>query len=229
MSDPPSASRLSGGLGDIADAPEIAATLSAEDRRIVRISLTVLAILSAGSMTGVAFSLYLVEEAPLLLIGISPLGRHFVLVAPQVDPIAFLLIGTVRRLAFYTACYFLGRSLGPIALVWLEARARWFARWVRWIESLFQKSGIAVILTMAGPTTSTLAGIARMNLATFLSLATVSLIVKLAVLYEFADIFREPIEQLLGVIEQYRLPGTIVLISGIVVWQVFKRRSARTA
>ena len=33
-----------------------------------------------------------VNEAPLLLIALSPLGRHLVLVAPTVDPIAFLAV-----------------------------------------------------------------------------------------------------------------------------------------
>jgi hypothetical protein len=105
-------------------APEHAATLSAENRRIVRICLVALALLSTGSLIGVASSLYLVEHAPLLLIALSPLGRHFVLTAPSLDPVPFVAVGTLRRLAFYVSCFYLGRALGPVALVWIEARAR---------------------------------------------------------------------------------------------------------
>ena len=216
-----------GGPGDFARASEYAATLSAEDRRIVRISLTMLGVLGTGSLVGVAVSLYLVEGAPLLLIGLSPRGRHFVLVAPQVDLPAFLAVGTLRRLAFYGACYALGRALGPVALVWLEARSRVFARWVRWTERLFERAGHAVVLLMAGPTTCTLAGIARMNPAVVAGMATVSLVVRLVVYYEFADYFREPIEQLLALIEAGRLPGTAVLVAGIAIWQLRKRKQAR--
>lgn len=214
--------------GDGAGAPDYAATLSAEDRRIVRICLTALAVLGTGSLIGVAFSLYLVEEAPLLLIGISPLGRHFVLVAPKVDPLAYLAVGILRRLAFYLPCYFLGRSLGPVALVWLEARARRFAAWVRFTERIFARGGYLVILLGAGPTTSTLAGISRMRLPVFILLATLSLSFRLMLMYELADVFREPLERLLAWIEQYRLPGTIALIAAIATWQLFKRRRAPT-
>lgn len=214
-------------LADIARAPEVAATLGAAERRVVRICLTVLAILGTGSLVGVAFSLYLVEEAPLLLIGLSPLGRHFVLVAPLVDPVAYLAVGITRRIAFYVPCYFLGRSLGPVALVWLEARARRFAAWVRFTERIFERGGHVVILLGAGPTTSTLAGIAKMRLPVFIVLAVLSLFFRLVLMYELAEVFREPLEELLAWIEQYRLPGTIALIAAIAGWQIVKRRRAR--
>ena len=55
-----------GALGDVALAPEYAARLSAENRRIVRICLLTMAALATASFVGVAFSLYLVEAAPLL-------------------------------------------------------------------------------------------------------------------------------------------------------------------
>lgn len=205
-------------------APEHAAKLSAKDRRIVRFSLIVMGVLGAGSLCGVAFSLYLLEHAPLLLIALSPLGRHFVLVAPQVDIVPFLAIGIGRRLAFYGACYFLGRSLGPVGLVWLEERARGFARWVRWVERWFNKAAHVVIVLMAGPTTSTLAGISKMSLPIFLGLASVSLFFRLIVMYEFAEVFREPIEEFLAVLEDYQLPGTILIIGALVAWQLFKQK-----
>lgn len=207
-------------------APEHAARLSAEDRRIVRICLSVLAVLGTGSLIGVAFSLYLIEEAPLLLIGLSPLGRHFVLAAPTVDPVAFVAVGTARRLAFYVACFYLGRALGPVGLVWIEARARRFARWVRWLERLFQRAGHVVVLVGVGPTVSTLAGISGMRLLPFAGLATISLFFRLVVLYAFAEAFSGPIERVLDWIAEYRLPGTIVIIAGIAIWQYTRRRRA---
>lgn len=220
----PIASTDSTQLDDRSLAPAYAATLSAENRRIVRICLAVLALLSTGSLIGVASSLYLVEHAPLLLIGLSPLGRHFVLAAPSVDPVAFVLVGVLRRLAFYTPCYFLGRALGPIALIWIETRARWFAPWVRWLEGLFKRSGRIVMLVMAGPTISTLAGISGMRLAPYLTLATLSLCFRLVFYYEFADAFREPIAEFLALLEGYRAPGTLLLVAGILVWQLIQRR-----
>jgi membrane protein DedA with SNARE-associated domain len=186
-----------------------------------------MAVLGTASFVGVAFSLYLVETAPLLLIGLSPLARHFVLVAPSVDPLAYLAVGISRRLAFFTACYFLGRALGPVGLVWLEARARRFAGVVRWLERLFQRGGHVLVLLMVGPTTATLAGIAGMRLLPFLLLASFSLFYRLVLVYQFADFFREPIEDFLVWLEDYQLPGTLVLIAGIAAWRLLRRRAAR--
>jgi membrane protein DedA with SNARE-associated domain len=220
----PPQQRQSGALGL---APEYAATLSAEDRRIVRICAVMLGVMGAGSLFGVAFSLYLVNEQPLLLVALSPLGRHFILAAPNVDPLALLAVGTLRRLLFYTTCFYLGRSLGPVGLIWLEARAKRFARWVRWLEGLFQRAGHVVVLLFCGPTVSTLAGIARMHLAAFLVLATISLLFRIIIVIALAEWLQEPLEQMLVVIDEYRLPGTVLLIVLIAGFQLVRRSRAR--
>jgi membrane protein DedA with SNARE-associated domain len=79
---------------------------------------------------------------------------------------------------------------------------------------------------MVGPTISTLAGISRMRIAMFVALATISLVVRMVLFYAFADAFREPIAQFLESLEDYRAPGTLLLIAGILVWQLVKRRRA---
>ena len=89
------------------------ALLDSEQRKTVRLCLSVLGALGTASLIGVAFSLYLVNHYPLLLIALSPLGRHMVLVAPMVDPIAFVVVAVARRMGFYLASFHLGRTLGP--------------------------------------------------------------------------------------------------------------------
>ena len=54
--------------------------------------------LSAGSAVGLAASAYLVNHYPLLLIALSPIGRHLILVVPNVDPGAFLLVAGLQQL-----------------------------------------------------------------------------------------------------------------------------------
>jgi membrane protein DedA with SNARE-associated domain len=202
-------------------------TMSSEERRRFRFWALVLAVLGSGSMIGVAFSLYLVGNAPLLLIALSPIGRHLVLVAPIVDPVAFVVVSVVRRMLFYAASFQLGRALGPAGLPWLEARAARFARFVRWLEQIFDRHRIFVVLTMAGPTISALAGISGMNIRFYLMLAAPGLVVRMLVLLWFAEWQREPIEWLLEEIAVYRLPGTIVLIVAIVLHQWWRRSGSR--
>ncbi len=90
------------------DAGDGSAALTAHKLRVVRVCLGILAVLATGSLVGVAFSLYLVNHYPLVLIALSPLGRHLVLVAPIVAPTAFLTVAFARRMSFYLTLFYLG-------------------------------------------------------------------------------------------------------------------------
>jgi hypothetical protein len=186
-----------------AEADQATARVGPEQLAVVRRCLSTLAVLGIGSMVGVAFSLYLVNHYPLLLIALSPLGRHLVLVAPIVDPVAFVGVALVRRMAFYLTAFYLGRALGPGGITWL---------------------------TMTGPTVSALAGISGMRTAFFVPLATLGLVVRLLLVLGFAELLREPIERLLSVIDEYWIPGTAVLATGVAIHQwrrIAKARQAR--
>ena len=193
--------------------------LGAEERRVARISLTVLGVLSTGSLTGVAFSLYLVNHYPLLLVGLSPLGRHLWLVAPSVDPLAFALVVTARRLLFYLASFHLGRALGPNGIVWIEGRSVWFGRFVRWLERLFARASYAVVLFLSGPTVSALAGISGMRQRVFVTLATLCTVARIVVVIFFAEALRQYIEVVLAWIDRNWIPGTVVMVALVSIYR----------
>ena len=197
------------------------------EHALVRRALTILGILSLGSLAGAASSLYLVNHYPLVLIALSPLGRHLLLVAPIVDPVAFVVVAVLRRMVFYLACFQMGRGLGPSGVEWLEARAARFARFVRWIESVFGRAPHAVVLVMAGPTVSGLAGMTGMRTAAFVGLAATSLVIRMLFVLGFAEILREPIQWLLVRIDEYWVPGTVVLVLGALAYQWRRIRLAR--
>lgn len=210
--------------------PEITAEavpFTPEQLKRSRRALTALAVLGTGSMIGVAFSLYLLSHFPLLLIALSPLGRHLVLVAPIVDPFAFVAVGVARRLAFYHASYELGGALGSRGVEWIEQRAASFARFVRWLERIFARASKLVVLFFSGPTVSALAGISGMRLIVFLSLAVVSLTVRMLLILGFAELVREPIEAVLAWVDRYWLPGTAVTVTGVALFQWVRIRRAR--
>jgi membrane protein DedA with SNARE-associated domain len=168
-----------------------------------------------------------VNHNPLLLVALSPLGRHILLAAPVTDPAALLAVALVRRMLFYLAAFHLGRALGPSGIRWIEARAAHFGRFVRWVERLFARASHAVVLVMAGPTVSALAGISGMRLGTFLALATIGLAVRLMLVIGLAEWLREPLEGLLALIDEYWVPGTVVLASGVGLAQWRRYRAAR--
>ena len=180
-------------------------------------------------MVGFSFSLYLINHYPLLLVALSPIGRHVMLAVPKVDPLALLAVTVLRRMIFYFACYQVGRALGPSGIGWLEARAKRFGRFVRWLEALFERFSYGVVLVFAGPTVSALAGIAHMRIALFLALAGIGLTVRVLVMIEFAEWFREPIEWLLVLADEYWKPGTAVLVTGVLLYNWWRLRAARGA
>ena len=198
--------------------------LSARDRRIVRVCLLMLAALTVGTWIGVATSPYLVNNHPLVLIGISPLSRHMILVAPLVGAPMVLLVGGLRSLAFTAVAYFLGRSIGEPGLVWLEQRSENAGRFIRWLERFFQRwSYLAVFIFPLG-VMACVAGVARMRPVGFFAAATAGIAFRLSLYVWLADSIREPIMRFLEFIRIYQVPATVVLVIGIGTYQVYKRR-----
>jgi membrane protein DedA with SNARE-associated domain len=209
-----------------ARAPDAAAAwlLDPEQRRIVRICVSALATLSTASMLGVASSLYLVNHYPLLLVALSPIGRHLLLVAPTVDPIAFVAVVVARRMLFYLASFHLGRALGPAGIVWIEARAARLGRFVRWLERLFRRASHAVVFFLVGPTVSALAGASGMRPRVFASLAAPGLVVRALLVLGVAASVRHYIEAVLAWIEAHWVPGTVVMVALVAVYRWRRRR-----
>jgi membrane protein DedA with SNARE-associated domain len=216
---------VSPGRDEIPDS--IRSRLSETQMQTVRRSLTALAVLGTGSMLGGAFSLYLVNHLPLVLIALSPIGRHLMLVAPTVDPFAFTAVGVGRRLAFYLASFHLGRALGPAGVEWLEQRWAMAARFVRWLDRLFRFSPRLAVFFLPGPAMSTIAGAAGMEPRIFVPVATAGLALRMATILYFAEWLREPIESLLAWIDVYWLPGTVVIVTGIGVYHYLRWRRRR--
>ncbi len=201
--------------------------LTGENQRVARLAGITLAVLGTCSLVGVASSLWLVNHAPLLLVALSPIGRHLILAAPVSDPVWFVSIAVVRRLLFYGACFHMGRALGERGVQWLEARAGRFGRWVRWLDGIFGRWGSWVVLLAAGPTVSVLAGISGMSPWRFVALVVPSLIARMLIVVGFAEWLRAPIEALLVWIDAHWLPGTAALLLAIALHQAWRHRRAQ--
>ncbi len=193
---------------------------------MVQLCLTVLGVLGTGSLIGVAFSLYLVNHWPLLLLALSPLGRHMWLVAPTVNPAAFVVVLLLRRMAFYLASFHLGRALGPAGIEWVERRAGRFASWVRWVEQGFSRWSHPVVFLLPGPTVSGLAGVSGMRQGTFLALATPGLLIRLLAVLYFAEWIRDYIETVLSWIDEVWIPGTVVMVVAVLLYRWRRRPGA---
>ena len=212
------------------DADAIAArsaALDPEQRRTTQRCLSLLGALATASLSGVAFSLYLVGHYPLLLIALSPLGRHLVLVVPSVSLLSLIVVAGIRRMVFYLTCFRLGQALGPAGIPWIEERAARFGRFVRLIEGWFSRAPHLVVLIMTGPTGSALAGVAGMRTGTYVPLAIISVVLRLLILFGFAEWIQVYLEIALVWINEYWLPGTVVLVMGVGLYR-WRRPAATT-
>jgi len=207
------------------EAQAAAQPLTGEQLQITRICLGILGVLGMGSLLSLGLFGVITAYYPLLLVAMSPLGRWIVLVAPRVDPIALLCVVVVRRMLFYQTSFFLGRALGPPGVAWIEARAARFGRFVRFVERAFKLTPHLVILLLAGPTTSTLAGMSGMRTWLFTLLAVVSTTARVAALVLFADWVSEYVELALAWLDTYWLPTTVVSV-GLVALYRWRRRPA---
>jgi len=201
--------------------PDRAWLLDPDRRRTVRVCVTTLATLSAFSLTGVTFWFWLVNHQPLLLVAMSPIGRHLLLVAPTVDPYAFVTVVVLRRMLFYMASFHLGRALGPAGISWIEARARRFGRFVRLLERVFRRASAPIVFVFSGPTISALAGVSGMRPRTFAALAASGLVVRAITVLAVAVSVRGYIEILLAWIDEHWVPGTIAMLVlvGLYLWR----------
>jgi hypothetical protein len=202
--------------------------LTGPEQQRVRLCVGLLALLGTGSLIGVASFAFLATEYPLLLIALSPLGRHLILVAPVVDPFTFAAIGLARRTLFYLPCFGLGRTLGPNAIRWIEARAARFAGFVRWIERIFGLAPRVVVAALPGPTVSALAGISGMPLGLFLSLAAAGTLARMGLYLYFGDWLSQPIDAVRSFLFEYRVPLTAAILALYAAQRWRRARRARS-
>ena len=212
---------------DPAASPELLA-LSGEQQRQMRICLIVFGVLAVAGWAGVLGFGYLVTDAPLWLIALSPLNRHLVLVAPKVAPWAFVSVGVTRRLLTCATSFGLGRAVGKGAIAWVAHNSPRTHRIVVWLERLFDRSAYVAILLLPGSVISLLAGISGMRLPVFLLVASAGLVLRMLVILKLGQWLLEPIEWLLDQIAQHRLELTLAIVALVVLYQWRSRSQSRS-
>lgn len=200
------------------------AGLSPRDRMIVRGCLAALGALSVGTWIGVGSSPYLVNNYPLLLVGISPISRHFILVASLVATPLLLLVGGLRSLAFTTFSYFLGRSLGEPGLVWLEQRSKRAGRFIRWLERFFLRWSYFAVFVFPLGAMAFVAGVARMRPLGFFAVAIPGIAFRLTLYVLLGESMREPILNFLAFLRTHQLPLTIACALSMAMYQLYKHK-----
>lgn len=181
-----------------------------------RLRAAILALLSTvtfASLLGTALGPYLLIKSPLALVALSPAAHHVALAAATVDPVLLVVVATLRRVLTGLAAYGLGYLYGRSALAWLEQRHARLARLVRWVERLFARFGVWLLVVAPAPTLAVLAGAARSKLPGFLLALAVGHAWWNTVTQLLGDAFARTTDLLTAFIGEYLVESTLVCVA----------------
>lgn len=181
---------------------------------LVLITAPIIVLLIASNLGNALFP-SLVTNHPLLLIALNPSNRNFIFVAGRVDPFSYYLVGTVRLLAPDPFFFLLGRWYGEAAILWMERRTPTYGQLMRTLERWFAKARWPLVTTIPNNPVCLLAGASAMAVTVFVVLDVVGTIGRLVLLRVVGRAFQAPIDWLLHLISEYRLPLLALTIAAV--------------
>lgn len=178
---------------------------------------------TVASLLGTALAPYLLVKSPLGLVALSPATHHVAMAAATVAPLPLIVVATLRRVLTGLAAYGLGYLFGAAAIAWLEQRHPRLARLVRFVERLFARVGVALLVVAPAPTIAVLAGAARSGLIRFLAAVTAGHALWCGLLFYLGDAFARRTDLLTAFLDEHLLESTLVCVAVVVLQQAFSR------
>lgn len=186
-----------------------------------------------ASLLGTALAPYLLVKSPLLLVALSPAAHHVAMAAATVEPVPLIAVATLRRVLTGLGAYGLGYLYGHAAVAWLEQRHPRLAQLVRFVERLFARVGVALLVVAPAPTIAVLAGAARSRLSLFLLALTLGHALWNTVTQYLGDAFARRTDLLTAFLDEHLLESTLVCVAVVALQQgvmrVLRRRRAPVA
>lgn len=182
-----------------------------------------LGVVTLGSLLGTALAPYLLVKAPLLLVAISPAAHHVVLAAASVDPAPLVAVASVRRVLTCVAAYGLGLIYGRGALEWIDERHPRLARFVDWVDRLFSRFGVWLLLPAPTPTVALLAGGARTRFVAFLIAATLGQVLWNGLTVTVGDAISVWTDRLTTFLGEHLVESTLVCAAAVVLQRLWSR------
>jgi membrane protein DedA with SNARE-associated domain len=195
--------------------------------RLRRWVFTLLGVVTAASLLGTALAPYLLLKNPLLLVAISPAAHHVVLAAASVDPAPLVAVATVRRVLTGIAAYGLGFLYGRGTLDWLGPRYPRLGRWVGWVERVFARWGVWLLVPAPTPTVALIAGAARSRFIAFLVAVTLGQALWIGVTVYVGDAVALWTDLLTTFLGEHLLESTLVCVALVALQQALSRLGRR--
>ncbi len=180
--------------------------------------------LTISMYVGNALAPTLANEAPLVLLMLSPKLRWLFLVSPRLETLPFFLVPLARASVALSVYYALGRWYGDRSLRWLETRAGSALRPVLWVERKFHRARAPVTFIFPGPISALLAGADGMNRAAFFAVALGSIALRIWAVRALAQALRGPLLDVLEWVGDNQIWLTLASVTGVVMWVAWSNR-----
>lgn len=158
----------------------------------------------------------LIDEKPMLVLILSSRNRNLFGSVPYIDLFPYLIIGFTRVLVAGVALYLVGRWYGTTALGWVEGNMGELPRIYRSLERAVDKAGSVMVVLMPGSNiVCLLVGHRRMEPRRFIPLLMLGIAIKLVVLWQGGQLFKEQIKDFLNYVEKYQwwVVGLLFVVS----------------
>jgi len=196
-------------------------------RRRLKLLLAPVIVLFVLRAIGVALAPALLERAPILLFLMAPLGRHLVLISPDLDLPSFIAVGMIGYFLVDPFTYLLGREYGQAAVDWVEQRSGVAGRWVRWVDRLFRRAAPVVLFITPGPFVNLLAGVAKMRVPIWLALNLAGTFMAVMVVRYFGAVLETWINAVRAFVDANVAELTIASVTIVVISMLLRRRRVR--
>lgn len=205
-------------------APPPVAPISRARLALIIVPLVVMVV---AAWVGDALLAQLVDRHPLWLIALNARNRNLVLVTNNLDAWSYYTVGSLRLLASDPLFFALGFLYGDRAVQWLERRSSTFGAIVRSWEDLFRRASYPLVFIAPNNFICLFAGSAGMRPGVFAVLNVSGTFARLYLIRVLGETFSSPIDAVLGFIQDYRLPLTLLGIGIVAVTIVRDRRAGQ--
>jgi membrane protein DedA with SNARE-associated domain len=209
-----------GGVGDTVPTAGVEPSVPVLERRAL---VGLLLLLIAVDRAAAAGAPWLATHHPLLLAAVDPTDKAVIL-ALKVSLIALFPLAVIRRLLGQGLYFLIGRRLGPEAKSWLHTHGAGgvLAR----VERALGRWSYPIVFLAPRDVVCLLAGDMGMGWAPFLIIAGLRDCAAVLLLRELSLAFARQVDDVLGFLNAYALPATLVAV-GLVALQVLAQRRRR--
>lgn len=162
----------------------------------------------------------IVDRYPAMLIALNPRNRNLALATNQLSDVTFYAVGFARLVASDPLYYLLGYWFGERAIAWTERRSRTYGPFIRDGERLFRQASYPLIFLAPNSIICALAAATGVRLRAFIILNIGGTITRLILVRQLGALFSSPLEGILDLIAEYRVPLLILSAIGV-AWTIF--------